>query len=183
MANSDSPISEYAFSAGELRGSRLTLFPGRLLHEGGNVVEHMPLAHLAALRIEFLREPRKLKWAVIFLVLGMLLYGVSGPLERVASSAATEVAEHAKREGTSGGVPGALGIAFRLIERAAAALPTVGLALAAWGAVLLFIFWRGRTMLTLVVGASEREYAVPGRDQMLTMFAELLGGRLAELSG
>ncbi len=183
MATSDSLISEYTFSAGELRGSRLTLFPGRLLHEGGNVVEHMPLAHLAALRIEFLREPRKLKWAIIFLVLAMLLYGVSGPLERVAASAVAEVADHAKREGTAGGVPGALAIAFRVLERAAAVLLTVGLALAAWAAVLLFVFWRGRTMLTLVVGASEREYMVPGRDQMLTTFAELLGGRLAELSG
>jgi hypothetical protein len=183
MGTGDSPISEYAFSRGEQRGSRFTLFSGRLVHEGGNVIEHMPLAHLAALRIEFLREPGKLKWAIIFLVLALVLNGVSTPLQGLAASAGEEVAAHAKREGVSGGVSGALGLSFRVLERVAGALPGIGLALAALAAASGFLFWRGRTLLTLAVGAAEREYSVPGRDQALMAFAEALGGRLAELSG
>lgn len=180
----DQPISAYSFASGEQRGSHFTLYAGRLVHEGGDAAEHMPLAHLAAVRIEFAREPRKLKWTIIFLVLAVILNAVSSPLQRVADTAATEVAEHAKREGgAAGGVSGVLQVSFRALERVAAALPTVGLALGAWAAVLLALFWYGRTTLTLALGAVEREYSVRGRDRTLTEFAEALSTRLAELSG
>jgi len=175
----DSPITEYSITRGTQRGTRLTLYPGRLVHEGGDAVEQMSLTHLAALRIEFLREPRKLKWAIIFLALMLFLHGISGPLQGLATNAATEVAEQAKRDGTSGGVPAALGVAFRAMAHAAAALPTIGFALAAWAAALLFLYWRGRTTLTLVLGASEREYSVPGHDRMLVGFADSLGERFS----
>ena len=178
----DTPITEYRFASGEQRGSQFTLYPGRLLHEGGDVVEHMPLAHLAAVRIEFAREGRKLKWAIIFLVVAAILTGLSGPLQGIAASAWNEVAEHAKRENASGGVSSALQVAFRAMERGAATLPTIALALGAWAAVLLFLFWWGRTTLTLTVAAVEREYSVRGRDGMLVSFADALSERLAELS-
>ncbi len=177
------PISEYRFARGDLRGSQFTLYPGRLVHDGGSVVEHMPLAHLAAVRIEFAREGGKLKWAVIFLVLAILLSMVASPLQGLASAAATEVAEHSKREGTTGGVGAALQLSFRGLERVAAALPTAGFAIGAWALVLLGLFAWGRTTLTLAFGGTEREYTVRGRDQSLMAFAEALGDRLAQLSG
>lgn len=176
------PITEYRFGSGEQRGSQFTLYPGRLLHEGGDVIEHMPLAHLAAVRIEFVRESGKLKWAIIFLVVAAILTTLSGPLQSIAVAAGSEVAEHAKREGAPGGVSGALQLTFRAMQRGAASLPTIALALGAWAAVLLVFFWWGRTTLTLTVGASERDYAVRGRDPMLMSFAEALSERLAELT-
>jgi hypothetical protein len=180
----DQPITAYSFASGAQRGTHFTLFPGRLVHEGGDAAEHMPLAHLAAVRIEFAREPRKLKWAIIFLVVAVILNAVSAPLQRVADAAAGEIAEHAKREGMQGGgVSGALQATFRALERGAAALPTVGLALAAWAAALLALFWYGRTTLTLTLAAVERAYSVRGRDRMLMEFAESLSTRLAELPG
>lgn len=181
MSN-DNLISEYAFTGGELRGSQLALYAGRLVHDGGDVVEQVLLRHVAALRVEFLREGPKLKWAIIFIVVALVLNGLATPLQNLAASAANEVAEHARREGVSGGMPVALGVTFRALQAAASALPFIGLFLAAWGALLLFLYWRGRTALTLVFGAVEREYAVPGRDQALMAFAEAAGTRLAEMS-
>jgi hypothetical protein len=178
------PLSEYRFARGDLQGSQFTLYPGRLVHDGGSAVEHMPLAHIAAVRIEFAREGGKLKWAAIFLVLAILLAMAASPLQGLASTAYSEVAEHAKREGTSGGgVGAALQLSFRALERFAASLPVVGFAIGAWAAVLLAIFAWGRTTLTLVLGATEREYSVRGRDHSLLAFAESLSDRLAQLSG
>ncbi len=179
----DTMITEYTFAGGPQRGSRLTLHAGRLVHHGGNVAEHMPLAHLAALRIEYLREPRKLKWALILLVLAIVLNAVSSPLQRMAANAADEVVAHAKREGVTGGTPKALEVTFRVLGRAAGTLPSIGLVAGACGLVLLFFFWRGLTLLTLVAGATERIYAVPGRNRALMAFADTAAERLAELSG
>lgn len=178
-----SQISEYVFSGGAERGSRFTLYPGRLVHEGGEATETVPLAQLAALRIEFMREPQKLKWGIIFLVLALVLFSVAGPLEGLAARASAEVAERAQREGVSSGISAALGFSFRALEFAAASLPLIGTALAAWAALLLFLYAKGRTALTLVFGGVEREYAVRGRDRGLNGFAEVLAERLAELSG
>lgn len=177
------PISEYRFPNGPARGSHFTLYEGRLVHDGGNVTEHMPLGQLASVRIEFLREPRKLKWAIIFLVLAALLTALSTPLQNVAYAAEREVAEHAKRENVQGGVSSVLQMAFRGMERAAATLPTFALGFGAWALVLLAFFFWGRTILTLTLGASEREYAVRGRDGSLMAFADVISQRLAEISG
>lgn len=176
-------ISEYVFSGGEERGSRFTLYPGRLVHEGGESMETISLAQLSALRIEFLREPMKLKWGIIFLVLALILFAVSGPLEGLAAGASTEVAERAQREGVSSGISAALGFSFRALQTVAASLSLVGIALAAWAVLLLVLYWNGRTMLTLALGGVEREYSVRGRDRALTGFAEAVAERLAELSG
>jgi len=181
--SSKAQIAEYVFTGGGERGSRFTLYPGRLVHEGGESTETVPLAQVAALRIEFLREPQKLKWGIIFMVLALVLFSVAGPLEGLAARASAEVAERALRDGVSSGISAALGMSFRALELAAASLPLIGMALAAWSALLLFLFAMGRTALTLVLGGVEREYAVRGRDRGLTGFAEVLAERLAELSG
>ena len=82
------PITEHRFASGDWRGTHLTLYPGRLLHDGGSVIEHMPLAHVAAVRIEFSRDGQRLKWAVIFLVLALFLAALASPLHAVAVKAA-----------------------------------------------------------------------------------------------
>ena len=176
------PITEHRFASGEWRGTHLTLYPGRLVHDGGSVVEHMPLAHVAALRIEFSRDGRKLKWAAIFLVAALILAFLSAPLQAVARKAADEVAEQAKRDGGSGTTT-ALQQVFHGIERGAGQLPAVSWLAGILALVQFGLYLWGRTILTLVVGGVEREYLVRGRDRMLMEFAESLSARLAELSG
>ena len=56
----DAPLAEFEFRGGALRGSRFTLFPGRLVHRGGDVSESVALAQLGAVRIAFERDARKL---------------------------------------------------------------------------------------------------------------------------
>ena len=176
------PITEHRFASGEWRGTHLTLYPGRLLHDGGSVVEHMPLAHVAAVRIEFSRDGQKLKWAAIFLVVALLLAFLASPLQAVAQKASDEVAEQAKRDGGSGTTT-ALQQVFQGVERGAGKLPSVAWLVGIVAAVQFVLYAWGRTILTLVVGGVEREYLVRGRDRALMEFAESLSGRLAELSG
>ena len=176
------PITEHRFASGEWRGTHLTLYPGRLLHDGGSVVEHMPLAHVAAVRIEFSRDGQRLKWAVIFFVVTLLLAVLASPLQAVAQKASDEVAEQAKRDGGNG-TTAALQQVFRGIERGAGMLPSIAWVAGLIALAQLALYGWGRTILTLVVGGVEREYLVRGRDRALMEFAESLSGRLAELSG
>ena len=44
----EAPIAHFEFAAGPQRGSRLSLYPARLLHEGAGHMESMPLDALAA---------------------------------------------------------------------------------------------------------------------------------------
>lgn len=179
----DTPITEYSFRSGDDRGSRLTLYPGRLVHDGGNVIEQIAVGQLSSVRVEFFREQKKLKWAIIFIVIAVILNVISGPLVHVTQVAADEVAEHARKEKITGGIPGVLHLAFRAMERGAGMLPSLGWLLILWSAVLLGLYWWGRTSMTLAFGASEREYVVRGREPMLYEFADAVSGRLAELSG
>ena len=173
---------EYRFARGPWRGTQLTLHPGRLLHDGGSIVEHMPLAHVAAVRIEFRRDGGRAVWAAILLVVALALAMAAAPLQTIAAKAAGEVAEQSKRDGGAGS-GAVLLYAFQGIERAAASLPAVGAALGACAAVLLALYVRGMTVLTVVLSAAEREYPVGGRDHALMEFAEALSVRLAERSG
>jgi hypothetical protein len=179
----DTPITEYSFRSGSDRGSRLTLYPGRLVHDGGDVIEHIPIGQLASVRVAFLREQRRVKWAIIFVVVAAILHVVSGPLQHVADVAAQEIAEHAKREKVTGGIPAVLHLSFRAMERGAATLPGIGWLLVIAAGGMAGIYWWGRTTLTLSFGAAEREYMVWGRDPMLIQFADSISSRLAELTG
>lgn len=177
--SADAPLTEYEFRGGALRGSYLTLFPNRLVHRGGDYAESVPLAQLAAVRIAFEREPRKINWAIVLAVAALVLLAVAGPLQTWAGAAATEVAEHARPESPAGGVPGVLQWAFRLLGAIAGFLPTLAAALLVWAAALAAIYWFGVTTLTLTFAAVERAYPVRGRNRLLFDFAETLADQLA----
>lgn len=178
----DTPLTEFEFRGGALRGAQLTLYPNRIVLQGGGAMETVPLAHLAAVRVAFGREPRKLNWAIALAVTALLLASIAGPLQSFASAAAAEVAEHARREASAGGVPRALIASFRALGGFASLLPAAAAALAAWAAALAAFYWLGRTTLTLSFGAVQRAYAVRGRDRLLHDFAESVGRKLAELA-
>jgi len=170
----DEPLAEYEIGSGALRGSRLTLFRTRLVHQGGEWMEVVPLAQLASVRIAFERDLRKLNWALALLIVALILGFSSAPLQSWIASLAAGVREHAGRESLDGALVatlGALGGLARLL---------VPLAVVAAGAAaaLLAFFWLGSTSLTLCFAATERAYPVRGRDPYLTQFAQTVAAQL-----
>lgn len=168
--------AEFEFRSGARRGSRLTLYPNRIVHWGGNAMETVPLAHLASVRVAFEREPRQLNWGIALLVIAALLLAVSAPLQDWTAAAAARIGEHARRES----LDAVLQSVFMALGALARALPFAAGALAAVALALGVLFVLGSTRLTLSFAASERNFAVLGRNQPLLEFAEALSGRLAD---
>ena len=162
--------------SGAQRGSRLTLYANRLVHQGGDAMETVPLAQLASVRVAFERDPRKLNWAIALLVVALILALVSGPLQAGMLALGRQVATSSRpriaRCRTAARVFSALG-------RVGPAAGPVALLLAAGAVALLVFFWLGLTTLTLSFAATERVYAVRGRNQLLVQFAETVAEQLA----
>jgi len=171
----DSPIAEFEIRSGAQRGSHLTLYPNRLVHMGGDAMETVPLKQLAAVRVAFERDPRKLNWAIVLLLVALILAAVSGPLQSGFGSLAAGIKEHAGRES----LDAVLLASFSALGGLARLLSPVAAVLAAIAVALLVFFLLGRTTLTLSFAAVERAYAVRGRNRLLVEFAETLAERLA----
>ena len=167
------PLTRFEFTSGELRGSHLALYPRCLVHRSESQLETLPIAALAAVRVAFARDSRKLRWGIALVVVALVLLALAGPLESFASQAAGDMA-------TSGaqGVARALYSVFRFIEVAASLMPAMALACALGGAALGIYGWRGATILTLSAGGTERVYRVRGRDTLLLDFAEMVSERV-----
>jgi hypothetical protein len=170
----DQPVAGYDIASGEQRGGRYTLFPNRLVFAGGDAVETVPLAHLAAVRVAFERDARKLNWAIGLLVVALVLAVLSGPLQAWMASLSAKVSTN---PGES--LEGVLLASFSAIGHLARLFVPTALVLAAGAAALIFFFWTGQTTLTLAFAATERLCSVRGRDQRLVEFAELVGEQLA----
>lgn len=167
----DNPLADC-----EIRGgARLTLYANRLVHQGGDSMEAVPLAQLAAVRIAFERDPAKLNWAVGLLVLALVLAAVSGPLQSGVIALAAGVKEHAGRES----LDAVLLASFSALGGLARLLPPLAAVLAAIAVALLVFFWLGVTILTLAFAATERSYRVWGRNRFLVEFAHLVAEQLA----
>jgi hypothetical protein len=175
----DSSLAEFELRSGAQRGSRLTLYANRLVHQGGDSMETVPLAQLAAVRVAFERDARKLNWAIVLLALAMILALVAGPLQSGFAALAAGVREHAGRES----LDAVLLASFAALGGLARLLPVLASALAAFAVALLAFFWLGQTTLTLSFAAVERAYAVRGRDRFLVEFADTLAERLAAKPG
>ena len=156
-------------------GTQLTLYPNRVVHEGGGNLEIVPLAHLAAVRVAFERDARTLNWAIALLVAALALGAAAGPLLGWSTAAAARIAEHARKES----LDAVLLATFSAIAGGARTLPTIATALGAIAAALSLVFVLGRTTLTLSFAAVERAYAMRGRNRQLIEFAEVLGEQLA----
>jgi hypothetical protein len=171
----DQQLAGYDIGSGAQRGARFTLYANRLVLAGGDMMETIPLAHIASVRVAFERDARKLNWAIGLLLLALLLALVSAPLQAWMTDLASKVASSAGRESLEAvliAVFGAIGQLARML------FPTA-LLLAAGAVALLVFFWIGHTTLTLAFAATERVCAVRGRDPQLVDFADLLGERLA----
>ena len=171
----DGPLAEFEIGSGAQRGTRLTLYASRLVHQGGDSMETVPLAQLAAVRVAFERDPRKLNWAIALLAVALMLAAISGPLQNWIAAAVAQVGDPVRRESLDAAL---LGV-FKALGGFARILPMLATALAAGAVALLVLFWVGVTTLTLSFAAAERAYAVRGRNQTLFEFSEALAGRLA----
>jgi uncharacterized Tic20 family protein len=171
----DQQLAGYDIASGPQRGARFALYANRLVLAGGDMVETIPLVHLASVRVAFERYARKLNWAIGLLVLALVFAVVSGPLRAWMMELSVKVAASAGRES----LEAFLLAAFGAVAQLARLLFPLALILAAVAAALLALFWLGQTTLTLAFAATERVCAVRGRDPQLVDFADLLGERLS----
>jgi len=87
----ETAIASFHFPAGPLRGTQLSLFGTRLLHHGVDQMESITLAAVAAVRVAYERDIRRIAWGAALIVLAIVLFVVSGPLSTVAAEAAAGV--------------------------------------------------------------------------------------------
>lgn len=179
--NPDVPVAEYLFVRGALRGSQLTLYPNRIVHEGAGSTETVALAQLAAVRVAYQRDAAKLGWALALLAVALACAAAAGPLQGWTLAAAAELAEQARRESQAGGVPGVLHGTVRALGVLASLLPMLAAALGALGALLVALYWIGHTTFTLCFAAAERNYPVRGRNARMLEFAETVSASIAAL--
>ncbi len=171
----DSPLAEFEIRSGAQRGSHLILYANRLVHQGGDAMETVPLAQLAAVRVAFERDRRKRNWAITLFAVAFLLAIISSPLRRLIAAAVSKVGDPARPES----LDSVLLSVFNALGGLASMLPALATTLAVAAAALLVLFWLGETMLTLSFAAAERVYAVRGRDRFLFEFSEEIADRLA----
>jgi hypothetical protein len=169
-------VARFDFTSGALRGSHFTLYGNCLVHRGDTQMETVPLAAIAALRVAYARDARKLGWGVSLVIIALLVFVISGPLIAAADGAAAEMAA----AGASG-VARALHAVFRFFAGVAGLLPLAALLCAIGGIVLGVLGWTGRTTLVLDFAGSERVYGVLGRNPALLDFSEALSERLMAL--
>jgi hypothetical protein len=175
----DTPLAEFEIASGVQRGSRLTLYANRLVHHGGDSMEAVPLGQLAAVRVAFERDARKLNWAIGLLVCALILAMTSGPLQAWMSDLTSKVAASPVRES----LEAVLIAVFTALGHLARLLLPIAVMMVAGAAALLYFFWLGRTTLTFSFAAVERDYAVRGRDAFMIQFAELVAAQLAARKG
>ena len=173
--SADQPQAVYEVASGAQRGSRFTVYANRLVQEGRDAVEVVPLSHLASVRVAFERDGRKLNWAIALFAIALVLALASGPLRTVMMELAAKVSPHAGRESIEAVLLGT----FNLLALLARLLFPLALILAAIGLALLVFFWLGQTRLTLAFAGTERVCAVLGRDLRLFDFAHALHELLA----
>jgi hypothetical protein len=179
MSNGDVPLMRFDFARGALRGSSLMLYPASLVHRGAQYLETISLATVAAVRVEFARDTRKINWGVALVVVALILFVLSAPLASLAGAAADDVAT--AQGGSASGESGAAGVVqatFRGLGAAARMLPLAGTIFVALAIALVALGWLGQTTLTVNLGAVERAYPVLGRNLMMFDFAEAVGERL-----
>jgi hypothetical protein len=167
------PVASFAFPSGPLRGTQLTLYASRLLHHGVGQMESFALGAIAAVRVGYERDARRIGWGVTLILVALVLFALFRPLGAFAARAGAQVAD-------GQAVGQLLRAAMSALEALAGLMPMIAAALVAWGSTLVAFGWLGTTLLVLTLPVSERAYAVRGRNQLLQDFAELLAERVAQ---
>jgi hypothetical protein len=169
----EAPIAHFEFVAGPQRGSRLTLYATRLVHEAPGHMESMALDALAAVGAAYERDQRKIGWGVVLVVVALILLAVFRPLAQFAANAGAQVAD-------AQAIGQLLRATLAALEGLANLLPLAAGASLAGGIALIVFGWLGYTTLGLMLPAGERAYAVRGRNPLLADFAVLVAEHAAQ---
>lgn len=169
-------ITRYDFTSGGLRGTHFTLFATCLVHRSETLLETLPLAGIASLRVAYQRDARKLGWGIALLIVALVLFAASAPLSGLLGAAAAEMAAAGAH-----GVAQALHAVFSFFWALARALPFAAFVAALAGIALGVLGWLGNTTLVLDLAGSQREYPVRGRSPGLVDFSEAISERLMSL--
>jgi hypothetical protein len=169
----ESPIATFDFVSGPLRGTQLALYGTRLLHHGVGYKESMALGAIAAVRIAYERDARRIGGGAALLVVALLLFLLFRPVGDLAGRAALEITG-------AQAVAEVLRSTLHAIEALAGLMPVAGAACVLGGGALIAFGWIGVTALVLMLPAGERVYAVRGQSRMLVDFADLLAERVAQ---
>lgn len=169
----ETPVASFDFPSGPLRGTQLTLYASRLLHHGVGTMESLALGSIAAVRVGYERDARRIGWGVTLILVALVLFALFRPLGAFAARAGAEVAD-------GQAIGQLLRAAMSALEALAGLLPVIAAALLTWGGTVIAFGWQGSTLLVLTLPVSERAYAVRGRSHLLQEFAELLAQRAAQ---
>lgn len=171
----ETPISTYSFANGPERGTQLSLFGARLLHQGAGRMESIPLGAVAAVGVAYARDYRRIAGGAALILVALLLFGISGPLSGSAAEAAAEVSgQHSVAQLLRG--------TLHVLGVIAALLPVPGVAALLGGGAMIAFGWIGYTTLLVSLPAGERAYAVRGQSPTLVDFGELLAERVSQSS-
>lgn len=176
MSEAGAAVARFDFANGNWRGTHLILYANCVVHRGEAHLETVPLAAVAAMRVAFVRDQRKIGGAAALFLVGLVLFAISGPLSGFASGAAAEMASAGGQ-----GVARALQALFKVLEAIANLLPVGGFAALVAGIGLGALGWLGSTTLTLDLAGAERAYPVRGHDSKLIDFSEALAEKLMSL--
>lgn len=169
----ETPIASFPFASGPERGTQISLFGTRLVHQGVGQMESIALAAIAAVGVAYARDYRRIGWGAALVVLAILLFAVSGSLSGAAAEAAAAVGgEHSVARLLRG--------TLYVLGVLAALLPAAGVAALAGGGALIAFGWIGTTTLVVSLPAGARAYPVRGQNRMLVDFTELVAERVAQ---
>ncbi|HTQ78214.1 MAG TPA: hypothetical protein VMI15_09345 [Burkholderiales bacterium] len=171
----DAPLAEFEIRSGSRRGSRLTLYANRLVHQAASALETVPLAQLAAVRVAFERDARKLGWAIALLLVALVCAAVAAPLQHWFGALGARLGA----AGRSESLDALMASILAGLQATAGFLPALAALLAAGAAALGALFALGTTSLTLSFAAVERSFEVRGRSRFLLEFAETVSEQLA----
>lgn len=169
----ETPIASFPFASGPERGTQLSLFGTRLVHQGVGQMESIALASITAVGAAYARDYRRIAGGVALILLAVLLFTISGPLSGSAAEAAAEVSGNHSVARLLRGTLHVLGVL-------AALLPAAGVAALLGGGALIAFGWIGTTTLLVSLPAGARAYPVRGQNRMLVDFTELVAERVAQ---
>lgn len=169
----ETPIANFDFSTGAQRGTQLSLYGARLLHHGVGQMDSMALGAIAAVRVAYERDARRIGAGVALALIALLLFVVAGPLSGAAAEAAAEVSG-------ANAIAKLLQSTLHVLGALASLLPAVGVACLIGGGALAVFGWIGTTTLVLSLPGADRAYAARGQNRRLVEFAELLAERVAQ---
>jgi hypothetical protein len=169
----ETPIANFQFSTGTLRGTQLSLYGARLLHHGVGQMDSMALGAIAAVRVGYERNARGMVSGALLALLACVLFLVSGPLAGAAVDAAADISG-------ANAVAQLLRGTLHVLGALASLLPAAGVACLLGGVALGVFGWIGTTTLVLSLPGADRAYAVRGQSRMLVDFAELVAERVAQ---